>query len=126
MFRALKSGGECSVNFRVYGNSYNDIFYNYYTERKGELFDRNLRIETNEEVKSFDVKVLDYTQCVNDDGTADAQIRQLIQQIYFTSTQDIVALITASGFKIQSQAQFHFSSPVNPDNEIEVFNLVKP
>ena len=72
------------------------------------------------------MKVLDYTQCVNNDGTPDNQIRQLAQQIYFESVDDAKKLIEAVGFEQTGHEQFEFSSPVNPNNQIDVFVLRKP
>lgn len=126
MYDALKQGGECSVNFRVFGNEHNNAFYNYYREHQGKIIDQELNILVPGGKKRFFVKVLDYTECVNDDGSPDEAIRHLGQQTYFQSTEDIKELIKLIGFEEVEHSQFQFSSPVNPKNEIDVYILRKP
>lgn len=126
MHKALKPDGQCAVNFRIFGNEHNETFYNYYVQRGGKILDKTLTIETPEGEKTFDLKVLDYTECVNDDGTPDMSIRQLMQQSYFQSTDDVEKLIKIIGFEQTQHTQFEFASPVNPNNQIDVYILKKP
>jgi ubiquinone/menaquinone biosynthesis C-methylase UbiE len=125
MYKALKPKGECSVNFRAFNNRYNRAFYNYYLSHGGKLLDRELIVETKKSHRIFKVKVLDYTKCVDDNGAPDLQIRQLVQQIYFENIYDIEELIRLIGFQKVRHSTFNFSSPVNKNNQIDVFILRK-
>ncbi len=126
MHRGLKQGGECAVNFRIFSNPNNKVFYDYYIKRGGKILDRELVIETAEGPKTLQVKVLDYTECLNDDGTPDIIIRQLAQQMYFQSVDDVKELIKITGFEELDHSKFDFASPVNPNNQVDVFIIKKP
>jgi hypothetical protein len=52
-------------------------------------------------------------------------IRNLERQVYFPSVDDMVRFVAALGLKVVSHETFHFASPSNPDNEIDVFTLEK-
>jgi hypothetical protein len=126
MENALKPGAECAVNFRDFGNPHNDAFYKYYTDRGGVILDRQFTVEADDSVNEFGVKVLEYKDCVNDDGTADKEIRKLGQQLYFASVDDIVRFVGTCGMDMVKHDKFDFSSPVNDHNQIDVFTLQKP
>ncbi|MBY0110763.1 class I SAM-dependent methyltransferase [Patescibacteria group bacterium] len=126
MYGALKPGGEAALNFRVFSNPHNKAFYDYYTTHGGVITEKPYTIETPEGSKTFTVQVLDYTACVKDDGTPDTDIRQLGEQMYFENIEDVQALLDASGFEVLEHSLFNFSSPVNPDNQVDVFVLKKP
>jgi hypothetical protein len=126
MAAALKPAGECVVNFRNFSNPYNKDFYDYYTQRGGVILDRKIETGIDEDRKhTFEVKVLDYTECVDDEGKPDTVIRQLGQQLYFTSREDMTRMIESTGLAIVSRKSFDFSSPVNSHNQIDVFTLQK-
>lgn len=118
---ALKAEGEVAVNFRDFSNPHNAAFYEYYLSHGGVLLDREIQVSKT----PLEVKVLDYTNCVDDDGEPEQAIRQLGQQLYFTSPADIEAVATSTGLQVVSRAPFQFESPVNPNNEIDVFVLKK-
>jgi hypothetical protein len=120
LFRALKPGGKCAVNFRVYGNKFNEPFYQYYLNDGGQILNQTLTVTNGDRTETFALKVLDYRQC------SEKKIRNLDRQIYFQSESDIERLIDVVGFSVENHKKFHFQSPVNPDNEIDVFTLQKP
>lgn len=62
---------------------------------------------------------LDYREC------DDPMIRNLQIQRYFKSRNEIELFIANCGFEIEAYKPFHFASPVNPDNEIDVYTLRK-
>src|SRR3989344_6318652 len=115
MASALKPGGEMVANFRNYSNPFNRPFYRHYRERGGVILDGM--------VGTYPVKVLDYAECVDDNGDPDEQIRGLGQQAYFTMTDDIINLVKDSGLRIVDHRPFSFSSPVNDNNQVEVYTL---
>lgn len=115
----LRRGGECAVNFRIYGNPFNRRFYDYYVERGGSIRDEGLFVSAGGRSGHFTLAALDYTQC------DDPDIRNLAVQRYFKSKGDVERLIALIGLEILDSAPFHFASPVNPDNEIEVYTLRK-
>jgi len=55
----------------------------------------------------------------------DLQIRRLVQQIYFKNVYDIEELIRMTGFQKVKHKTFNFASPVNENNQIDVFILKK-
>jgi SAM-dependent methyltransferase len=117
----LRAGGECAVNFRCFDNPYNLPFYTHYTERGGVLREETLMLNTARGGKeNFKLMALDYQNC------DDPAMKNLVIQVYFHSKTDIQRLIDVVGFEIRSCVPFHFASPVNPDNEIDVFVLRKP
>jgi SAM-dependent methyltransferase len=116
MLTALKPSAKCVVNFRNFSNIYNKPFYDYYLKDGAEIHNQELSVGS----ETFSLKVLDYNKC------RDETIRRLDRQIYFQSTADIERLIRTVGFEIITQEPFHFRSPVNPDNEINVYTLKKP
>jgi len=116
LFRALKPGGRCAVNFRVYGNPFNQPFYDYYLERGGALRDEELVVGN----QVFSLAGIDYRGC------DDPLIRNLVVQSYFRSAQDAERLISTIGFGICARDIFHFPSPANAENEVDVFTLEKP
>ena len=119
MHKALKPGGKCVMNFRIHGNPHNNAFYDHYLSQGGVISDTELTITNNGQSETFQLKVLDYNGC------QDEQIRCLDKQVYFQSEADIVRLVEFLGFNISAQQKFNFSSPVNSDNEIEVLTLQK-
>lgn len=125
MYRALKPRGECAVNFRAFDNEHNLAFYQYYLKRGGKILDRELTVDTKKGRKTFKVKVLDYTECVDDTGAPDLQIRRLVQQVYFQNVYEIGELIRLIGFQKVNHSTFNFASPVNKNNQIDVFILRK-
>lgn len=124
MFNALKGGGECAANVRLFDNPHNAAFYDYYVQRGGRLSDADLAVKGG--TSPFRMKALDYTECINDDGTPDEKIRALGQQVYFKSIGEVEGLIRLIGFEISEHSKFNFVSPVNPDNQVDVFILKKP
>ncbi|MEW6035705.1 MAG: class I SAM-dependent methyltransferase [Candidatus Micrarchaeota archaeon] len=115
----LKPGAECSVNFRIYGNPFNRRFYEYYTERGAIIRDEALIVSSGGRFWHFTLAALDYSKCDDQD------IRNLAVQLYFKSKKDAEKLVALAGLEIVNVAAFHFASPVNPDNEIEVYALRK-
>lgn len=114
LHNALKEGGRCAVNFRVFGNKFNDPFYNAQTEKGAKLEDEELDVNG----KKFKLKVVNYT--------THTDLPQLERQVYFTSEEDIERFIAAKGFAIDKHSKFHYPSPDNEDNEVEVYTLRKP
>lgn len=122
LYRALKPGRRCAVNFRVYGNPYNQAFYDYYRERGATLSDQELDFHG----LKFRLTVLNYATYRGENEKDTEQIRNLDRQVYFQSVKDIKKLVKAVGFKIVKHNKFHFASTANPDNEIDVYTLQKP
>lgn len=114
LHNALKEGGKCAVNFRVYGNKFNDLFYDTQIKRGAKL--ENEEIDVNGE--KFKLKVVNYA--------THESLPQLERQVYFTSEEDIERFIGAKGFAIDKHGKFHYASPDNKDNEVEVYTLRKP
>src|SRR3989344_5797428 len=114
LHNALKEGGKCAVNFRVFGNKFNVPFYNAQTEKGAKLEDEKLDVNG----EKFKLKVVNYT--------THADLPQLERQVYFTSEEDIERFIAAKGFVIDKHRKFHYPSPDNKDNEVEVYTLQKP
>lgn len=113
LHHALKKGGKCAVNFRVFGNEFNKPFYNTQIERGATLEDEELDVNG----EKFRLKVFNYA--------THATLPQLGKQVYFTSEEDIERFIAAKGFVIDKHGKFHFPSPDNPNNEVEVYTLQK-
>ena len=111
---ALKPGGKCAVNFRVYGNKFNEPFYKDQIEDGAELEDEDLNVNG----QKFKLKVVNYAH--------HKTLHQLEKQVYFTSEKDIEIFIAAKGFIVNQHKKFHYSSPDNDDNEVEVYTLQKP
>lgn len=120
LFDALKPGKKAVVNFRAYQNPYNQAFYDYYLKQGGKIIGQELVMPTFRGDAKFDLKVLDYRQI------QDPKTSILDRQVYFQSLPDIERFIEAVGFNIIQHDAFHFKSPANPDNEIDVFTLQKP
>jgi len=118
LYCALKKGAKCAVNFRVYPK--NSAFYEYYLNMGGKLLDKDIVVSTGDNEERFTLKVLDYNEC------EDEKIRNLDQQIYFQSEEDIERFVRAMGFDIDNHELFEFSSVANPKNEIDVYILRKP
>ena len=116
LYRALKPGGKCAVNFRVFSHHLNEPFYRYYLDRNCTMSDQELLVGG----ESFTLKVLDYREC------SDPDIRNLDRQVYFQTTEDVERLAKAVGFAIAGHQYFHFSSPANPENEVDVYTFQKP
>lgn len=120
LFDALKPGGKAAVNFRVYDNLFNKAFYEFYLAQGCSLGDSELVAPTPDGDMELPLKVLDYR------NSSDEQVRSLDRQMYFRSVRDIRKLVAAVGFEIGKHGRFHFQSPANPNNEIDVFTLEKP
>jgi SAM-dependent methyltransferase len=120
LFKALKPGKKCAMNFRIHGNPYNDAFFEYYLKQGAKIEDGNLKLEIDGEARGFPLKVVDYTGCV------DIQTKSLDRQVFLTSLADVNNLIVGSGFEIVDHDTFHFSSIADSDNEMDVFTLQKP
>ncbi|MDD5103847.1 MAG: methyltransferase domain-containing protein [Candidatus Peribacteraceae bacterium] len=116
LFDALKPGGRCAVNFRIFSNRFNQPFYQYYLDRGCTISDRELRVGQ----ELFTLKVLDYRQCT------DTAMRSLDRQVYFQSVEDVERLARTIGFDVHRHQYFHFASPANPDNEVDVYWFEKP
>ncbi len=110
---SLTNHGRAAVNFRNMNNPHNKPFYDHYLRDGASMSPLILKVEGEE----FTLQVLDYRGC------GDKKIRSLDRQMYFQSVDDIVRFLEISGLRIISHTPFHFSSPVNPDNEIDVFTL---
>ncbi|MCI0503587.1 class I SAM-dependent methyltransferase [Candidatus Micrarchaeota archaeon] len=126
LMHMLRPGGRCAVNFRIFGNPYNDAFYEYYARQGGKISDVGITFERGGMRETFVLKQLDYRECTDPD------IRKLDRQLYFTSSDDrtyrstdVLRLIELTGFQVLGEDTFHFSSPANPDNEILVYTLQK-
>lgn len=123
----LKGGGLATVNFRVHGNPFNEAFYHYYTERQGVIREERHYYPTREGGKEgFVMAALDYSQCIDLATGAPDPVRNLATQLYFRSGDDIIRLIEISGLSVATHTLFHFASAANPDNEIEVYTIMKP
>lgn len=125
MHSALKSGGECAVNFRIFSNEHNHAFYEYYTARGGVILENELRVQDGDTWKTFPLKVLDYRNYTGADDADTKQIRQLGQQSYFVSAADAEELARIKGFEVIEHSLFNFASPVNKNNQVDVFVLKK-
>lgn len=110
---ALKEGGICAVNFRVYGNKFNEPFFNTQAERGARLEDEELDVSG----EKFKLKVVNYE--------THKDLSQLGKQVYFTSEKDIERFIAAKEFAIEKHGKCHYSSPDNDDNEVGVYTLRK-
>ncbi len=119
LYSSLREDSLASVNFRNFSNSFNQPFYQYYLDQNGKLIEDGIEIAKGEKQKNIPVKVLDYREC------QDLTIRNLDRQTYLTSLDDMETVIGFAGFEIDDHASFHFSSPANPDNEIDVFRIRK-
>jgi SAM-dependent methyltransferase len=126
LMHVLRPGGRCAVNFRIFGNPFNDAFYTSYTSQGGRISDAEVVFERGATKETFVLKELDYRECTDPD------IRKLDRQLYFASSDgktfqsaDVLRLIELTGFRILGEDTFHFSSPANPDNEILVYTLQK-
>ena len=115
---ALKPGGKCAVNFRIYDK--NPAFYEYYENDGGKVYDQELVVKKGGEEKRFTLKVMDYNEC------GDKKIRNLDKQVYFQSKDDIEELIKFIGFNIDRHEPFEFESVANPKNDLDVYILEKP
>lgn len=109
----LKPGAPASVNFRNSSNPYNNPFYQFYLDDGGEIQDGEIEVGG----RKLATRVLDYRNC------GDKTIRALDRQTYLTNIDDMRTLIESARFQIERQQPFHFASPSNPDNEIDVFSL---
>ena len=116
MHQSLKPNREAVVNFRNFNNEYNHPFYEHYLSDGATITDQELRIGK----ESFILKVLDYRTC------RDEKMRSLDRQVYFQSTDDIERFIKTVEFEIVAHDTFHFKSPVNPNNEMDVYTIRKP
>lgn len=110
----LKPGGKLIVNARIFGNEYNSPFYDTQVERGATLEDEELDVNG----EKFTLKVVNYA--------THTSLPQLGRQAYFTSEEDIGRFIAAKGFTMVKHDKFHYQSPDNDDNEIEVYTLQKP
>jgi trans-aconitate methyltransferase len=126
LMHMLRPGGRCAVNFRIFGNPFNDAFYESYTRQGGRISDVEVVFERGGKKETFVLKELDYRECIDPD------IRNLDRQVYFTSSdgttfksKDVLRLIELTGFRALGEDTFHFASPANPDNEILVYTLQK-
>lgn len=115
MHDSLKGNGEAAVNFRDFNNPLNRQFYRYYLSCGATLNDETATLAG----QSFALKVLDYRQC------ADALIKNLDRQMYLQGRDDIERLIRHAGFEATGHEAFRFSSPANPENEMDVYTLRK-
>jgi SAM-dependent methyltransferase len=120
LYSSLKRGSTCAMNFRVYGNTFNEAFFQNYVAEGAMLEDEELVINRKGNQRSFKLKALNYRNC------SDEQTRKLDRQIFFCSLTDIKELIKTVGFEILENETFHFPSPKNPDNEMDVFTMKKP
>lgn len=109
----LKPGGKLIVNVRIFGNEHNKPFYDTQLLRGATVEDEELDVNG----EKFYLKVVNYA--------THGSLPQLGRQVYFTSEQDIERFIAAKGFVIDKHGKFHFASPDNPDNEVEVYTLEK-
>ncbi len=112
---SLVPWGRAAVNFRNAENALNKPFYEFYLKDNASIGEIRLAHGSEE----FTLTELDYREC------GDEKIRSLDRQIYFRSVDDMVRFIEATGLKVVSHDTFHFPSPSNPDNEIDVFTLEK-
>ncbi|GEM_PF-3218124 len=110
---SLSPHGRASINFRDVKNPHNKPFYDHYLKDGASISPFILEVGR----EKFTLQVLDYREC------GDEKIRSLDRQMYFQGVDDMVRFLEISGLRIISHTPFHFSSPVNPDNEIDVFIL---
>ena len=120
-FRVLKPHAKFAVNFRVFEKETNRAFYDYCEKFGALVADSRLTIQNGNEKVDFDIKVVDYTQCPNENN-----IRSLGRQIYFKTEQDVEKLISLTGFRILKHDTFQYASPGNERNETDVYILQKP
>ncbi|MBU0999939.1 M20/M25/M40 family metallo-hydrolase [Patescibacteria group bacterium] len=109
----LKPGGRFVVNARIFGNEHNKPFFNTQTGRGATLEDAE--IDVNGE--KFPLKVVNYAN--------HESLPQLGKQVYFTSEAGLERFIAAKGFTVDKHDKFHYSSPDNTNNEVEVYTLQK-
>lgn len=110
----LKPGGKLVVNARIFGNEYNKPFYDTQLERGATLEEEEIDING----EKFHLKVVNYA--------THKLLPQLGRQAYFISEADLERFMAAKGFIVSKHDKFHFASPDNPDNEVEVYTLQKP
>ncbi len=111
---ALRPGGNSAVNFRVFGNKFNEPFYQAQIEKGAIIEDKEIEVDG----EKFELKVVNYA--------THESLPQLGEQVYFTSESDIERFVAAKGFAIAKHDKFHYASVDNPDNEVEVYKLEKP
>ncbi len=126
MHEALRPGGECAVNFRIFSNEHNLPFYDFCEQQGTVILDKQLIIETGQTPRSFSVKVLDYANFRKEDGEPDLEIQQLGQQTYFKTVKDATEIIRIAGFETVEHSLFNFASPMNVNNQVDVFIVQKP
>ena len=122
MYRGLKPGGQCTVNFSVF----NKESYDTFLRRKGEILDRELSVLTRNGQKNFNVKILETRELTKADGTPNLAMQHVGQQILFQSIDDVKELIKLTGFIEVEHSRFKFPSFSNLNNLIDVFILEKP
>ena len=115
IFRSLKPGGEAVVNFRNSSNPFNAPFYNHYVSDGATIKEEEVMVGN----EKFTLKVLDCNTC------KDEKIKALDKQVYFQNESDIERFIRTMGFNMANHQKFHFKSPVNPDNEMDVYTIAK-
>ncbi|KKT20090.1 MAG: hypothetical protein UW02_C0001G0003 [Candidatus Nomurabacteria bacterium GW2011_GWB1_43_7] len=108
MYNALKPGAQCTLNFRTFSLVEQERgVFGYFLEHGGKVLDRELPVQTRGESRVFNVKVLDYSETTKAGSKMpDLERRQLKQQIFFMSLDDMRELAKLMGFKEIEYSRF--------------------
>ncbi len=110
----LKPNGKLVLNARLFNNPFNNPFFETQVERGATLENEEIEIDG----EKFTLKVVNYAN--------HESLPQLGRQVYFTSQEDLEKFMQIRGFGISKHDKYHYASPDNPDNEVEVYVLQKP
>lgn len=122
MHDALKPNAECTVNLRIFRSKKTE---HKYVDRGARLYDHVYEYTINGEKHTFPVKVFDFRECVKEDGTPDMQIRNLGEQVYFTSPEDAERLVRLIGFSVVDYSRFEFVTSAAAKSKDDVFVIRK-
>jgi hypothetical protein len=113
-YSSLADGGMGTMNFRDSGNPSNAPFFEDCV-RKGCL-DIRFGLEVNG--RRFTLRAMDYSQRKD-------IFRNLGQQAYFQSRQEIEDFLSLIGFEAISHGAYSYKSPENEHNVTDVYTLEK-
>lgn len=107
----MKINGKLVLNARIYGNPFNNPFFENQTARGATLEEEVIYVNG----EKFTLKAVNYSSHVS--------LPQLGRQVYFTSEEDLEKFMRLKGFEISEHEKYHYASTDNPDNEVEVYTL---
>ncbi|MBP6883909.1 MAG: methyltransferase domain-containing protein [Candidatus Pacebacteria bacterium] len=123
MYHALRPGGQCAVNFFVFDNRF--VPLGPFTQRGGKILNGELKVNTKDGEKVFNVIIADYRDVRKNDASADKEIQQVGQQIYFASIEDVREVIRTVGFTEVQHSKYQIK-PNDKSTQTDVFILEKP